>query len=270
MTSGICIETLCASAAESRPHPSLRERRHAINFAMSLSTSLQSRPVQQNGDTYRQKLMIDYAFSAYRYVVTPNEADEIMYGDLWDDVDHYCTYMIGIYTDYTPYRRTPSSRTRSGPYLNASLRPIHSRGHLRDTLVQSDGGSSADFDDFDGVFCHELSEPEDDSTWTSEDDEDWASASVDSEIGDEPLPLYTRDVLPRYIHATDSPPSYSLTQIVEGITEASPEPNETEGAMARPRSLLKIASSMGYKANTVRRVLSRRLRAPRSVRANVQ
>ncbi|KAI1654790.1 hypothetical protein F4813DRAFT_369361 [Daldinia decipiens] len=47
-----------------------------------------------NSDVYIKALMIDYAFSNYKYVMTPKEAEEILTKPYWDDVDAFCIYMI--------------------------------------------------------------------------------------------------------------------------------------------------------------------------------
>ncbi|KAI1650829.1 uncharacterized protein F4817DRAFT_312187 [Daldinia loculata] len=47
-----------------------------------------------NNNVYIQTLMIDYAFSNYKYVMTPEEAEEILAKPYWDDVDAFCSYMI--------------------------------------------------------------------------------------------------------------------------------------------------------------------------------
>ncbi|KAI0104418.1 hypothetical protein F4814DRAFT_455728 [Daldinia grandis] len=59
---------------------------------MAIPVSPLHNPVQN--DVYIQALMIDYAFSNYKYVMTPEEAHEILTKPYWDDVDAFCSYMI--------------------------------------------------------------------------------------------------------------------------------------------------------------------------------
>ncbi|KAI0844477.1 hypothetical protein F5Y00DRAFT_274016 [Daldinia vernicosa] len=45
-----------------------------------------------NNVVYIRTLMIDYAYSNYKYVMTPKEAEEILTKPYWDDVDAFCSY----------------------------------------------------------------------------------------------------------------------------------------------------------------------------------
>ncbi|RYO76373.1 hypothetical protein DL766_006664 [Monosporascus sp. MC13-8B] len=67
-----------------------------------------------SADEYRRELMIQYAFAAYRYLITNKEADEIIYEGLWRDADDHVHYMwnanFGGTIPGTTNVRMPSTR----------------------------------------------------------------------------------------------------------------------------------------------------------------
>ncbi|RYP93439.1 hypothetical protein DL770_000482 [Monosporascus sp. CRB-9-2] len=177
-------------------------------------------PQSMSADEYRRELMIQYAFAAYRYLITDKEADEIIYEGLWRDVDDYVHYMWGAnFGEIIPGTTNVKMRSTTRLYTSEEV-DLMAAGlwdNARDCplagpLANLEHASSDDEDD-DLVEGYETDEESNAST----DDTD-PEMFEQNEDGDceEFLPFYTPNAPPSYSSGPVSdPPAYTEAETAE-------------------------------------------------------
>ncbi len=161
----------------------------------------------KSADEYRRELMIDYAFKAFRYVITPQEADEVVEEGLWEDVDDFVQYMC----DANFGEPVPDTANVTLP---GTMR-IYSSKEL--DLMDA------------GLFVGDEDEDEDEDWEVEKDLASDASAIVpehddDDEVEEEEdkdiLPPYTADIPPSYVSLSSlDPPTYAPSEAIEAAEE---------------------------------------------------
>ncbi|RYP68589.1 hypothetical protein DL771_006561 [Monosporascus sp. 5C6A] len=189
-------------------------------------------PQSISADEYRRKLMIQYSFAAYRYLITDKEADEIIYEGLWRDVDDYVHYMwdanIGEIIPGTTNVKLPSTRRlytseevdlmAAGLWDNARDCPL--AGPLADI-------EHASSDDEDNDLVEDYETDEESNAFTDDTDPEMFGQIEDGDC-EEFLPLYTPHAPPPYSPAPVSePPAYTEAETAEVDEESEGEVSAT-------------------------------------------
>ncbi|KAK8133109.1 hypothetical protein PG999_001282 [Apiospora kogelbergensis] len=189
----------------------------------------ESRPPPQlkSPDQYRRELMIEYAFAAYAYVITEDEADEIFFQpNWWDDVDAFVRYMQDVNFG-TPIPGTTNVQAPGSMrvYTDAELDAMEEMGDFYpptpDLASSSDGDSSSYADSEDEFVLEEEDE------W-DEEEEPEMTEDVEEEEEEEEIPLYepmSKWAQRRWRNACSPPPDYDF----EGeLDDEQPEIEEEE------------------------------------------
>ena len=208
----------------------------------------------QSADEYRRELMIDYAWKAYQYVITPAEADEIIFEGLWEGVDDFVEYMWDANVGQAV---SGTTNVEHGMKVYSLEELDLMDAALRAGSGSSDeGGSEYDSDEeYEYVYDSEESEVTEEEYYEDVmmrlqaeleivgesfrgEDVDSSTAVViavsedfeaefDAEDEKEPLPLYTTDSPPAYPEplSPGPPPSYTSLEedVVEAVTEEAEE-----------------------------------------------
>ncbi|KAI1084236.1 hypothetical protein F5B20DRAFT_576372 [Whalleya microplaca] len=188
-------------------------------------------PYPMVGDQYRRDLMIEYAYKTYKYVITAEEVEEIMYEGLWEDVDMYCEYMMDAnFGESIPDTNNVKLPSTMRIYTSAELDAMDAGFTIDDEppiRVLTDEEVDAMADAYlrpsslgVGIESNEESELR------------YITAYDDSDLDDdEPLPLYNPDKLPRYStlsyadHPPSTPPSiYEVEEVVRDEPATPPYP----------------------------------------------
>ncbi|KAL7622536.1 hypothetical protein AAE478_008043 [Parahypoxylon ruwenzoriense] len=173
---------------------------------------------------YRDNLMIDYAFTNYKYIITPRDAQEIANQSHWDDVDAFVKYMmqanfgdtiLGTNNVKLPatmriYTDEEVDAMDAGLLVTNEPTPVRRpRPYNEEELDMIGMGLDAN---------GELQEPQPVN-----------ACSEDLGHEDEPLPLYSPDIRPAYIPSDFMPlPPYTpLATRLEPIPE-EPEEEDVE------------------------------------------
>ena len=196
-------------------------------------SALQHQQSLKSADAYRRELMIEYAWTAYDYVISPAEADEIIFEGLWEGVDDFVEYMLQANVG----QAVPGTANLEHGMKVYSLEELD----LMDAEMRAASGS----DDDDGDYDYDSNSDEEEAYEYMYDDEEWSvmrmqleeletvhtvkvpvittpedfEAEFDAEDAKEPLPLYTTDSPPAYPNPpTPGPPPYaSLEEEVEEV-----------------------------------------------------
>ncbi|KAH9883854.1 hypothetical protein F4778DRAFT_765083 [Xylariomycetidae sp. FL2044] len=179
-------------------------------YAPSLMTG---EPV--SAEDYRRALMIDYAFSRYRYVITPTEADEIRDElDMFGTVDGYVEYMCQINPAGEPISGTtnvtPPPSAASGTLYTTAQVEAMANGELpidfRPGSAVDDDGDVSDLaldEDEDDVDNDDASTSTGSFFTSEEEDEDEEEKDEDDDEEDTPLPLNEDDTRPECMSSED-------------------------------------------------------------------
>ncbi|KAI8631557.1 hypothetical protein F5Y19DRAFT_473229 [Xylariaceae sp. FL1651] len=175
-------------------------------------------PPRSGVDFRTQRLIIDYAWDHYRYVLTASDADEIMYEGMWESVDDFIEYMqqancgagepIPGTTNMKPPPTTRLYTTTELDAMDAGILPM-SYG-LRDRIAPEINiflGGDVEDDESDEDF--------------GDGDEDDDNISILTDFDGEPLPIYESERLPAYRPPV---PSYH-----SHITKVPLEPDKFSG-----------------------------------------
>lgn len=176
-------------------------------------------------DEYRQTMIIAYAWKTYRYVITPQEAHEIIHGDLWEDVDDFVAYMWGAdFGEVIPnttnvkipsimrvYTSEELDLMDAGLFVGEDRSRRPSLARLGPSDETNGGEAGSDGDDEDGISLKP------NSSTTMIDQAPFEDFEYE-ELGW--LPAYTPEMPPSYTSCVSSDPlGYSLEMAVEAVGE---------------------------------------------------
>ncbi|KAK7749095.1 hypothetical protein SLS62_008490 [Diatrype stigma] len=164
-------------------------------------------PIQvRSADEHRRQVLIRYAWDIYGYIITSQEADEILNEGLWDDVDQFIRYMW----DANFGEATPDSTNVKlpGAVQVYGLEQLGLARAVSEPSGDSDGDDTDEGDDEDGISLASTSS----LTLTG------YEMFEDAELGW--LPVYTADSPPSYASCAPlDPPEYTLAVAVEATGE---------------------------------------------------
>ncbi|RYO96583.1 hypothetical protein DL764_007444 [Monosporascus ibericus] len=177
-------------------------------------------PQSMSADDQRRELMIQYAFAAYRYLITDKEADEIIYEGLWRDVDDYihCMWSANfgeIIPGTTNVKMAGTTRLYTSEEVD--LMAVGLWDNARDCplvgpLADLDHASSDDGDD-DLVEEYETDE---ESNASTDDTDPEMFEQIEDGNCEEFLPVYTPNAAPSYSSGSVSdPPAYAEAETAE-------------------------------------------------------
>ncbi|KAI0124142.1 hypothetical protein BJ170DRAFT_712143 [Xylariales sp. AK1849] len=211
-------------------------------------------------DEYRRDLMIHYAFSAYSYVITPKEADKILYEGYWEDVDAFCEYMqnvnFGVGIPGTTNVVLPSTLRI---YTDEDLDLMNAGLYVENRAdTDSESLSSAVGAILDGDIDIES------DAWGVEPEPELPGQNDD----DEPLPLYTPESPPGYVFPDfDLLREIELTFLVSEVGDVGTAEARLEDEPRESTAFSKLGAQLGQKISKAKRKLARGLEAisPKSV-----
>lgn len=206
--------------AHGTPTKETRQQRRNQNRPFTMSTlsirptpATTFEPIQvRSADEYRCEMIIRYAWNVYGYIITLQEADEIINEGLWDDVDQFVEYM----RDVNFGEATPDSTNVKLP-IAVQVYGLEELDLMRgpEPSGDSDGDDSDDEHVEDGISLASTSS----LALTG------CEMLEDGELGW--LPVYTADSPPPYASCAPlDPPEYSLAVAVE-VTAAGEEATPT-------------------------------------------
>lgn len=162
-------------------------------------------------DDYRRDLMIQYALTAYKYVITVTEADEIFSEPYWEDVDNFCAYMQEVnFGESIPDTTNVVLPSTMRIYTDEELDLMNAGTFVEDPDIRVEPTS------FTLDACGDDAETDYESDITHV---DLGADAILQRVDNEALPLYT-----------DPPPAYTVSDEVTAneLVESTPIVTEVE------------------------------------------